>query len=62
MAGEAKDGPVDPGRAAERAQDERLVLAVRAGDRDAFGRLYDHWFDRVHDLARRDVTRRNEVS
>ena len=53
MAGEAKDGPVDPGRAAERANDERLVRAVRDGDAEAFGRLYDHWFDRVHDLARR---------
>lgn len=53
MAGEAKDGPVDPGRAAERAHDERLVRAVRDGDAEAFGRLYDHWFDRVHDLARR---------
>ena len=24
---------------------------LRAGDPDAFGRLYDKWFDRVHDLA-----------
>ena len=49
-------GPHDDARAADRAEDERLVLALRAGDPDAFGRLYDRWFDRVHDLARR-VTR-----
>lgn len=49
-------GPHDEARAADRAEDERLVLALRAGDPDAFGRLYDRWFDRVHDLARR-VTR-----
>ncbi|MBL8775352.1 MAG: sigma-70 family RNA polymerase sigma factor [Acidimicrobiales bacterium] len=49
-------GPHDEARAADRGEDERLVLALRAGDPDAFGRLYDRWFDRVHDLARR-VTR-----
>ena len=43
-------GPLD------RAEDERLVLALRAGDQDAFGRLFDRWYDRVHELARR-VTR-----
>ena len=40
----------------DRIEDERLVLALRAGDQDAFGRLFDRWYDRVHDLARR-VTR-----
>jgi RNA polymerase sigma factor (sigma-70 family) len=35
------------------ADDARLVLSLRAGDADAFGRLYDRWFDRVHDLASR---------
>jgi RNA polymerase sigma factor (sigma-70 family) len=28
---------------------------MRAGDPDAFGQLYDEWFDRVHDLAFRIV-------
>jgi len=35
------------------AADARLVERIRAGDQHAFGRLYDHWFDRVHDLAYR---------
>ena len=35
------------------ASDARLVEAARAGEPDAFGRLYDTWFDRVHDLAYR---------
>ena len=43
-------GPLD------RDEDERLVLALRAGDQDAFGRLFDRWYDRVHELARR-ITR-----
>lgn len=43
-------GPLD------RAEDERLVLALRAGDQAAFGRLFDRWYDRVHELARR-ITR-----
>lgn len=33
----------------------RLVEAARAGDQGAFGQLFDHWFDRVHDLSRRIV-------
>ena len=40
----------------DRVEDERLVRALRAGDQDAFGRLFDRWYDRVHDLARR-ITR-----
>lgn len=40
----------------DRVEDERLVLALRDGDPDAFGRLFDRWYDRVHDLARR-ITR-----
>lgn len=56
MAGDTTQADVDPERAAERARDERLVLALRSGDADAFGRLYDAWYDRVHDLARR-ITR-----
>jgi RNA polymerase sigma factor (sigma-70 family) len=43
-------GPLD------RAEDERLVLALRAGDDAAFGQLFDRWYDRVHELARR-ITR-----
>jgi RNA polymerase sigma factor (sigma-70 family) len=43
-------GPLD------RAEDERLVLALRAGDQAAFGELFDRWYDRVHELARR-ITR-----
>lgn len=33
--------------------DTSLVERVRAGDPDAFGVLYDRWFDRLHDLAYR---------
>lgn len=32
-----------------------LVEAARTGDEQAFGRLFDTWFDRVHDLSRRIV-------
>ncbi len=53
MADPGDDGPKHEARAADRTEDERLVLALRGGDPDAFGRLYDRWFDRVHDLARR---------
>jgi RNA polymerase sigma factor (sigma-70 family) len=35
--------------------DTELVLAVRSGDRDAFGTLFERWFDRVHDVARNIV-------
>jgi RNA polymerase sigma factor (sigma-70 family) len=35
------------------ALDAPLVTAARAGDGAAFGKLYDRWFDRVHDLAYR---------
>lgn len=42
-------------RGAERARDAELVAGVRAGDQLAFGRLYDVWFDRSWDLARRIV-------
>src|SRR4051812_45941353 len=35
------------------ARDASLVARVRAGDPDAFGQLYDRWFDRVLDLAYR---------
>jgi RNA polymerase sigma-70 factor (ECF subfamily) len=42
---------MDDNRAVERREDAALVEQARAGDPDAFGRLYDRWFDRVHDLA-----------
>lgn len=35
--------------------DTELVLAVRTGDRDAFGVLFERWFDRVYDVARNIV-------
>lgn len=38
-----------------RRRDAQLVERVRAGDQQAFADLYDVWFDRVHDLARRIV-------
>jgi len=42
---------MDEQRAAERREDAALVERARADDPDAFGQLYDRWFDRVHDLA-----------
>jgi RNA polymerase sigma factor (sigma-70 family) len=36
----------------DRSRDEALVLAVRSGDPDAFGALFERWFDRVYDVAR----------
>ena len=46
----------DDRRAAERAEDAALVARARGEDPDAFGRIYDRWFVRVHDLAFR-ITR-----
>jgi len=46
----------DDRRAAERSEDAALVERARGEDPDAFGRLYDRWFTRVHDLAFR-ITR-----
>lgn len=45
----------DADRAAARAEDARLVEALRSGDESAFGQLYDRWFDRVFDLCRHVV-------
>ncbi|WP_436794375.1 RNA polymerase sigma factor [Actinospongicola halichondriae] len=40
----------------ERGQEDvDLVVAAQQGNGDAFGQLYDRWFDRVHDLSRRVV-------
>jgi RNA polymerase sigma factor (sigma-70 family) len=41
--------------------DTDLVLAARAGDGDAFGVLFDRWFDRVWDVAWR-IVRDREVA
>ena len=38
-----------------RARDAALVAAALAGDESAFGRLYDGWYDRVWNVARRVV-------
>jgi RNA polymerase sigma factor (sigma-70 family) len=43
-------------RARERSEDAALVARAVGDDPDAFGRLYDRWFDRAHDLAFR-ITR-----
>ena len=42
--------------------DAPLVDRVRAGDPNAFGVLYDRWFDRVHDLAHRIVYDENAAA
>jgi RNA polymerase sigma factor (sigma-70 family) len=46
---------IDAGAFMAHTDEGRLVEAARAGDPDAFGRLFDTWFDRVHDLSRRIV-------
>lgn len=51
----------DGGRlAADRARDEAIVARIRDGEPDAFGELYDAWFDRSCDLATR-ITRSPEA-
>lgn len=49
------EAEADRDRLASRARDTQLVLAIRAGDSQAFGQLYDKWFDRIYDLAHRIV-------
>ena len=44
-----------------RARDAGWVAQARSGDPDAFGRLYDAWFDRCFDVARR-IVRDDEVA
>ena len=44
-------GPMD----VDRQRDADLVVAALAGDQGAFGRLYDGWYDRVWNVARRIV-------
>lgn len=43
------------------AEDVELVIAAQQGDGDAFGKLYERWFDRVHDVSRR-VLRDPEIA
>ncbi len=55
----------DDARLAARREEARidaaLVDRVRDGDPDAFGMLYERWFERVHDLAFR-ITRDSSVA
>ena len=44
-----------PRRTVDDRTDAALVVAVRAGDRDAFAVLFSRWFDRVYDVARNIV-------
>src|SRR5215204_5872292 len=39
----------------DRARDAALVAEALEGDETAFGRLYDAWYDRVWNVARRVV-------
>ena len=39
----------------DRAEDAALVERARTGDADAFGQLYDAWFDRIFELVSRVV-------
>ena len=50
------DADRDQLRAQERARDAALVGRIRGGDDRAFGELYDIWFNRVYDVARRIVS------
>ena len=45
-----------------RPDDGAWVLAARAGDPDAFGRLFDRWFDPVYDVAWRIVRNRDTAA
>ena len=49
------------GRAVQFHDDDQLVLAAQSGDPDAFGVLFDRWFDRVFDVAYR-IVRDQEVA
>ena len=52
-----EDRTIRPDGGGERVReaDAALVLAARDGDERAFGRLFDRWFDPVHDIAWRIV-------
>ncbi|HET9609949.1 MAG TPA: sigma-70 family RNA polymerase sigma factor [Acidimicrobiales bacterium] len=58
-AGRLGDAPGDGGRAAE---DASWVVAARGGDDEAFGRLFDRWFDPVYDVAWRIVRDRDTAA
>ena len=45
-----------------RPDDGAWVLAARAGDPEAFGRLFDRWFDPVYDVAWRIVRNRDTAA
>jgi RNA polymerase sigma factor (sigma-70 family) len=50
------DDPEDlPAVSAERREDAALVERARSGDPEAFGRLYDRWFDRTYAVVHRIV-------
>src|SRR5690606_30541761 len=59
--GDAGAGPDGPGRP-EAAEDAAWVEAARSGDPDAFGRLFDRWFDPVYDVAWRIVRDRDTAA
>jgi RNA polymerase sigma factor (sigma-70 family) len=47
---------------ADRGDDTGLVLAAIEGDADAFGVLFDRWFDRTFDVAFRIVRNRDTAA
>jgi RNA polymerase sigma factor (sigma-70 family) len=53
--------PDSTARELERARDGALVARQRSGDPDAFGELYDIWFDRVFNVALR-IVRDQEIA
>src|SRR4051812_2698562 len=55
------DGEASDGRRRRQARDAELIAALRRGEPDAFGRLYDHWFDAVFDIGARLVRRRGDA-
>jgi RNA polymerase sigma factor (sigma-70 family) len=59
-----EDRTIRPDGGGERVReaDAALVLAARAGDERAFGRLFDRWFDPVHDIAWRIVRDRDTAA
>jgi RNA polymerase sigma factor (sigma-70 family) len=60
--GEDRTTRPDEGGDPVRAADAAFVLAARAGDEDAFGRLFDRWFDPIHDIAWRILHNRDTAA
>lgn len=54
--------PDSTARQLERARDGALIARVRADDPDAFGELYDVWFDRVYNVVLRIVRDRETAA